>query len=125
MVKSTDFEIGDQISFVYNGGSRPGARRILDIKSVENTCVRGLDHYTKKERAFSYRKMMDIVFLYKVQKPIIVNVDYDDGYYDIALHFPKQSVLLSVEVTNNESYFYVNNHPVQSLDDLKRSVAAL
>jgi hypothetical protein len=125
MVSKADFEIGDQISFIYNGGSRPGARRILDVKSVEPTCVRGFDHYTKEERAFSYSKMAYEVFLYKTQKKLIVYVDYDDGYYDISLQFQKRSVVLSFEVTGNDSHFYINNSPIQTLDDLKRVVAAL
>lgn len=135
MVSKADFEVGDQISFVYNGGSRPGARRILDVQLIANTCIRGLDHYTKEERAFSYSKMVDVVFLYKVaRKRIEISLENGTNASIIYATFYDNRGSYNVRFTGtkptkyNDSIdeaFYINGILITSLEHLKKVVAAL
>ena len=73
MPNKNDFTIGDQINFVYNGGSRPGAQRIVDVKEVYDGTIRGFDHYSKEDRTFSYNKMKSVGYIYKMRKENSIN----------------------------------------------------
>lgn len=131
MYDKTSFSIGDQISFIYNGGSRPGAIRLVDVKEVGNKTIEGFDHYQKDDRRFSYDKIDGVTFIYKQKLPLnvemsvgvtkttaIVYVDVDD----------KEIKFIFWDNVNNltqPALFQVNNVDIFSIEELKKVVNAL
>jgi ribosomal protein L32E len=72
-MNKNDIMVGDQISFIYNGGSRPGATRIVDVKEIYEKVFKGFDHYNTDDRTFAYDKVGN--FTYKYKKPRGINVE--------------------------------------------------
>jgi len=47
-------EVGQRVSFVYQGGSNPGARRLVDIESLDFEGMYGMDVDKQEPRQFLY-----------------------------------------------------------------------
>jgi hypothetical protein len=60
MDKMNGVEIGDNISFQYEGGSTPGRCRFLKVEDIVDDRVRGIDLDTGQPRQFLFDKMGEV-----------------------------------------------------------------
>jgi hypothetical protein len=119
-MNKNDFRVGDQISFNYNGGSRPGAIRIIDIKEVNNTTIRGFDHFNKDDRTFSYNKMCNIRFLYSVPRVNIIKYIKVEPHNIVVEIVCADGSKIGIDCYNNT--FVINGVAIKSVNDFKKIV---
>lgn len=126
MYSCKNFNVGDQACFIYNGGTRPGARRIVDVESVENSCIRGFDHYTKEERCFSYNKMIDLLFNFKKVVSPEVTITYSNDICSIVkVVFNNTNIVFKFLDNLNTNELSINGKTIRTLEELKNLVKNL
>lgn len=126
MYSKLDFNIDDQVSFIYDAGSRPGAVRIVDVTKVTDTHIRGYDHYRDEERTFSYIKIRDGSLKYYYHQPQsticgVIDSSIDSTCFDI---YNNESILFVIRCRNNGTVS-INGIEIQTIDDLRTMVAEI
>lgn len=119
MYSKKDFNVGDQISFIYNGGSRPGAVRLVDVNVVGDKYIKGLDHYSKDERCFSYDKMGGLTYIFRTKPPIKLDITLakHDMVEFVVSFYDDTSIVFYCNMRDNT--LKINSQEIKTLNDLE------
>ena len=84
VLSANSLRIGDFVSFVYDGGSTPGIRRIIFVTDVDIDRLHGYDFARENYRQFIFDKCSDIIILSAEEAAVLVpSVQLARGFQDL------------------------------------------
>lgn len=116
-MKFDDVVVDDLVEFVYNGGSNPGSKRVVKVRSKNKDCFSGHDVYGNPDdnfRNFTLDKVSDLKLVYRPVKP--QNKVYFDRQHLVIERKNGDTLRLSL-VNNNIDVSYHKNGQNVVLDE--------